>query len=55
MGCPYCGSAELSVSRYPDPWLMWLLRPLFVPIRCWRCTRRFYRFRLLWMISPRVE
>lgn len=45
--CPYCGSAELLRSRSLDPWYLWLLRPLIVPIRCGRCTRRFHKPRLL--------
>ncbi|MHB8897669.1 MAG: hypothetical protein ACYC6Y_02860 [Thermoguttaceae bacterium] len=39
------------MSRSLDPWHMWVLRPLLVPIRCRRCMRRFYRFRLLWMVT----
>lgn len=52
MRCPYCGASELLRSRAPDPLHMWVLRPFLVPVRCWRCLRRFHRFRLLWMLSP---
>jgi hypothetical protein len=55
MRCPYCGSAELLRSRSVDPWYLWLLRPLLVPIRCGRCTRRFHRARLRTFFASNVH
>ncbi|MDD4789721.1 MAG: hypothetical protein PHO07_21340 [Pirellulales bacterium] len=34
-------------------WYIWLAMPLVAPIRCGRCTRRFYRFRPLALLLPK--
>lgn len=51
MHCPCCESADVHPSQSGNARTSYLLRPLLVALRCYKCHTRFMRVRVLFLLS----